>query len=345
MRLAGYKPARREGTREGRWVLLDYVDIVVHIQHQDERNFYALDRLWRDCPLVAGRSRRRSRPSRRHRVSGWRREGAPAGHAAPRPDRVQRRQPHAGPARHRADRPRPRPGRGRRRGAGQASAAADRVLGPAARPRHRRWRSASAAGCRCTVDTRLRETHLGDWQGLTHSEVDADVAGGAAGLARRRHLGPARRREPYRRRRPQPAAGRRTRCRRAGVGRRRPRPAGGAGCPRRSDRRADRCAARPAGATAGRCWAAWATPAGRSCPGTVTMTPRAPTCGGGSTCGTPRPRSPTMSSELVTSRSAAGPCSSSAIRCPTTVRRAVCPPTTRGSGPISLHRNSVGISS
>jgi ribosome-associated protein len=53
MRLAGYKPARREGTREGRWVLLDYVDIVVHIQHTDERNYYALERLWRDCPLVA----------------------------------------------------------------------------------------------------------------------------------------------------------------------------------------------------------------------------------------------------------------------------------------------------
>lgn len=52
MRVAGYKPARREGTREGRWVLLDYVDIVVHIQHQDERNFYALDRLWRDCPMI-----------------------------------------------------------------------------------------------------------------------------------------------------------------------------------------------------------------------------------------------------------------------------------------------------
>ena len=43
---------RREGTREGRWTLLDYVDIVVHIQHQDERNFYALDRLWRDCPTI-----------------------------------------------------------------------------------------------------------------------------------------------------------------------------------------------------------------------------------------------------------------------------------------------------
>ena len=52
MRLAGYKPARREGAREGRWVLLDYVDVVAHIQHQDERNFYALDRLWRDCPLI-----------------------------------------------------------------------------------------------------------------------------------------------------------------------------------------------------------------------------------------------------------------------------------------------------
>jgi ribosome-associated protein len=53
MRRSGYKPARREGTREGRWTLLDYVDIVVHIQHQDERNFYALDRLWGDCPVVA----------------------------------------------------------------------------------------------------------------------------------------------------------------------------------------------------------------------------------------------------------------------------------------------------
>lgn len=52
MRLAGYKPARREGTREGRWTLLDYVDIVVHIQHNEEREFYSLDRLWRDCPLV-----------------------------------------------------------------------------------------------------------------------------------------------------------------------------------------------------------------------------------------------------------------------------------------------------
>ncbi|WP_019928757.1 ribosome silencing factor [Nocardia sp. BMG111209] len=52
LRLAGHKPVRREGTREGRWVLLDYVEVVVHVQHSDERNFYALERLWKDCPVV-----------------------------------------------------------------------------------------------------------------------------------------------------------------------------------------------------------------------------------------------------------------------------------------------------
>ncbi len=52
LREAGAKPVRREGEREGRWVLLDYVDIVVHVQHAEEREFYALERLWRDCPLI-----------------------------------------------------------------------------------------------------------------------------------------------------------------------------------------------------------------------------------------------------------------------------------------------------
>ncbi|GAB03804.1 ribosome silencing factor [Gordonia amarae] len=52
LREAGHKPARREGTREGRWVLLDYVDIVVHIQHAEERTLYALDRMWKDCPVI-----------------------------------------------------------------------------------------------------------------------------------------------------------------------------------------------------------------------------------------------------------------------------------------------------
>lgn len=46
------KPVRREGEREGRWVLLDYVDVVLHIQHAEEREFYALDRLWKDCPTI-----------------------------------------------------------------------------------------------------------------------------------------------------------------------------------------------------------------------------------------------------------------------------------------------------
>jgi ribosome-associated protein len=48
----GAKPVRREGERGGRWVLLDYSDIVVHVQHEEERAFYALERLWRDCPVV-----------------------------------------------------------------------------------------------------------------------------------------------------------------------------------------------------------------------------------------------------------------------------------------------------
>ncbi|KNC20522.1 Iojap-like protein [Arthrobacter sp. RIT-PI-e] len=46
------KPVRREGRSEGRWVLLDYANVVVHVQHEEDRVFYALDRLWKDCPAV-----------------------------------------------------------------------------------------------------------------------------------------------------------------------------------------------------------------------------------------------------------------------------------------------------
>jgi ribosome-associated protein len=52
LRHAGAKPVRREGRRDGRWVLLDYGDIVVHVQHAEERVFYALERLWKDCPFI-----------------------------------------------------------------------------------------------------------------------------------------------------------------------------------------------------------------------------------------------------------------------------------------------------
>ncbi len=52
LREVGCKPIRREGQREGRWVLIDFGDIVVHVQHADEREFYQLERLWKDCPEV-----------------------------------------------------------------------------------------------------------------------------------------------------------------------------------------------------------------------------------------------------------------------------------------------------
>jgi ribosome-associated protein len=52
LRAVGVKPIRREGEREGRWVLLDFIDVVVHVQHAEERAYYALERLWRDCPAI-----------------------------------------------------------------------------------------------------------------------------------------------------------------------------------------------------------------------------------------------------------------------------------------------------
>jgi ribosome-associated protein len=52
LRRAGVKPLRREGQRDGRWVLLDYADLVIHIMHAEERVYYALERLWRDCPFL-----------------------------------------------------------------------------------------------------------------------------------------------------------------------------------------------------------------------------------------------------------------------------------------------------
>ena len=52
LRKAGAKPARREGEREMRWVLLDYIDVVIHVQNADERVYYSLERLWKDCPVI-----------------------------------------------------------------------------------------------------------------------------------------------------------------------------------------------------------------------------------------------------------------------------------------------------
>jgi ribosome-associated protein len=52
LREHGVKPVRREGVAEARWVLLDFVDVVVHVQHAEERAYYALERLWKDCPTI-----------------------------------------------------------------------------------------------------------------------------------------------------------------------------------------------------------------------------------------------------------------------------------------------------
>lgn len=48
----GANRIRQEGRSEGRWVLLDFGDLVVHVFHEEERLYYQLERLWRDCPVI-----------------------------------------------------------------------------------------------------------------------------------------------------------------------------------------------------------------------------------------------------------------------------------------------------
>jgi ribosome-associated protein len=48
----GATAARREGVRQGRWALLDFNDVMVHVMHQEDRAYYDLERLWKDCPVV-----------------------------------------------------------------------------------------------------------------------------------------------------------------------------------------------------------------------------------------------------------------------------------------------------
>ncbi len=49
---SGAKPLRREGRAEGRWILLDFGDLVVHVFHEEDRMYYSLERLWKDCPVI-----------------------------------------------------------------------------------------------------------------------------------------------------------------------------------------------------------------------------------------------------------------------------------------------------
>lgn len=53
MLLAGHRLKRREGKAQGRWVLLDFGDVIAHVFHSEEREFYSLEKLWGDCPRVA----------------------------------------------------------------------------------------------------------------------------------------------------------------------------------------------------------------------------------------------------------------------------------------------------
>jgi len=49
---AGAKALRREGRADGRWILLDFGDVVAHIFHEEDRLYYSLERLWKDCPAI-----------------------------------------------------------------------------------------------------------------------------------------------------------------------------------------------------------------------------------------------------------------------------------------------------
>jgi ribosome-associated protein len=52
LKAQGVKAVRREGEVEARWVLLDFVDVVVHVFDEEQREYYDLERLWRDAPVV-----------------------------------------------------------------------------------------------------------------------------------------------------------------------------------------------------------------------------------------------------------------------------------------------------
>ncbi|GMA85695.1 hypothetical protein GCM10025868_09450 [Angustibacter aerolatus] len=237
LRAHGAKPLRREGEREGRWVLLDYAEVVVHVQHDEERTYYALERLWKDCPSIEPARARAGASSRVRR----RRAGGPPVSA--------RRQVlllrHGQTAWNAAGRFQGQEDIGLdETGRAQAARAAKRLVklhphAVVASDLCRAWDTAAALGARTglpvTKDERLRETYAGRRQGMTMQEIDGrygaeraawrsghDVRPGGDGEPAPRGRGPGGR--GRRRARSRPARGRAAR-RRLARGRHHQRPA------------------------------------------------------------------------------------------------------------------------
>ena len=198
LREHGIKPVRREGMTENRWVLLDFVDVVVHVQHAEERAYYALERLWKDCPTIpfvdsALPAQAAAEPSTPEDGEPARGRRADAGHARAGDSDAALALPvrrlilwrhgrtewnadgtipgPAGPAAGRG-----RPPAGRRGGAapGRLGAlGADTVVVSSDLERAADTATALTGllGVPLPLDPRLREHGMGSWEGLTRDEV------------------------------------------------------------------------------------------------------------------------------------------------------------------------------
>ena len=195
LREIGAKPIRREGERDGRWVLIDYGDIVVHVQHEEERQFYALERLWRDCPVI-------ELPADviRRALTDRCAETPHPGPGPARRDRLERRGPRPGAADVAARRHRPRPGRRRSRRCSPRFGPAR--LWSSDLPARRQTADVRRGGDRAAPSSptpRLREYDVGERSGLTLASSPATFPEEYAALARRGPVAPwcrARRRPP-----------------------------------------------------------------------------------------------------------------------------------------------------
>ena len=179
-------------------MLLDFVDVVVHVQHAEERAFYALERLWKDCPTIPFvdaaapvRPDAGSAPTRRSRPVTAGDEpaiaGPPGARLAPRPDRWNAEGRFQGQLDPPLDAVGPRPGRSARLRAAGRLPAADTVVvsSDLVRAAETAERPDRLLGIPLRRDARLRELGLGSWQGLTRAGRRRTPPGAVRRLARR----------------------------------------------------------------------------------------------------------------------------------------------------------------